>query len=355
MTPAELSRTVVRAVRSAVDAGALGGVRGEPAVKVERPRPGGGGDYASGIALKLAAAVGLPARQVAEELRRRIAEQPGIALVEISGPGFLNITLERGTQYDVVGQVLDAGVRYGHGSALAGEVFAFAAGEERARVVSEVVAGLLRAQGAQARVVGAGERGQVLSAVPCAVAPLAALVGEGAARWAVLRAARHDRPRTDVEELLAQRESSALFRVRYAHSRSRALTRGAHQLGFRSEAAPQGWAVPEGGVVLEAGAAPAAGAAPQGWALPDGGALLGLVREYPAVLEGAARHRAPDRLARHLEAVADELLRFQHTVLPLGDEKPSAAHRSRLALAEAAGTVLAGGLSLLGIDAPEFL
>ena len=41
------------------------------------------------------------------------------------------------------------------------------------------------------------------------------------------------------------------------------------------------------------------------------------------------------------------------TVLPLGDEKPSAAHRSRLALAEAAGTVLAGGLSALGISAPD--
>jgi arginyl-tRNA synthetase len=49
------------------------------------------------------------------------------------------------------------------------------------------------------------------------------------------------------------------------------------------------------------------------------------------------------------------LLGFQHTVLPQGEEKPSAAHRARLALAEAAGAVLAGGLSLLGIDAPEHL
>ena len=72
-------------------------------------------------------------------------------------------------------------------------------------------------------------------------------------------------------------------------------------------------------------------------------------------LATAARHRAPDRLARHLVTVADAVLVFQHTVLPLGDEKPSAAHRARLALAEAAGTVLAGGLSLLGIDAPEHL
>jgi arginyl-tRNA synthetase len=40
-------------------------------------------------------------------------------------------------------------------------------------------------------------------------------------------------------------------------------------------------------------------------------------------------------------------------MLPRGDEKPSAVHRSRLALADAAGTVLAGGLTLLGIGAPE--
>jgi arginyl-tRNA synthetase len=184
---------------------------------------------------------------------------------------------------------------------------------------------LLRAQGADARVVRHG--GQPLPVVACEQPRLAALVGRDAARWAMLRAARPDRPRTDVAELLAQRESSSFFRVRYAYSRSRALARNARQLGFRAEAG----------------------------SVPEGDALLGLLGDHPGVLESAARHRAPDRLARQLEAVADELLCFQHGVLPLGDEKPSAAHRSRLALAEAAGTVLAGGLSLLGVDAPEFV
>ncbi|NBM14841.1 DALR anticodon-binding domain-containing protein, partial [Streptomyces sp. GC420] len=87
----------------------------------------------------------------------------------------------------------------------------------------------------------------------------------------------------------------------------------------------------------------------------DPTSLAGLLRDYPTALETSARLRAPDRLARHLESTADALLGFQHTVLPRGDEKPSAAHRSRLALAEAAGTVLAGGLSLLGVSAPEHL
>ncbi|MEV5279112.1 ArgS-related anticodon-binding protein NrtL [Streptomyces sp. NPDC052811] len=328
MTPAELSRTVVRVVRSAVDEGALVLVGGAvpDVVKVERPRPGGAGDYASGVALKLAAAAGLPPRRVAELLRQRIADQPGIALVDVTGPGFLNITLDRGAQFDVVRQIVRCGTRYGYGDALRGHSDAFAdAGESRARVVTEVIVRLIRAQGGQACIVAHG--GSRLPVVACEAGQLAELVGADAARWAMLRAARHDRPRTDVDELLGQRESSSFFRVRYAYSRSRALVRNARQLGFAAEAGD----------------------------VPEGGVLLGLLGDHPGVLEGAARHRAPDRLARQLEALADELLSFQHGVLPLGDEKPSAAHRSRLALAEAAGTVLAGGLSLLGIDAPEFL
>ncbi|MFC6983599.1 DALR anticodon-binding domain-containing protein [Streptomyces cirratus] len=84
-------------------------------------------------------------------------------------------------------------------------------------------------------------------------------------------------------------------------------------------------------------------------------ALLRALADYPLAREAAAHHRAPERLVRQLVRLADALLDFQYDVLPKGDEKPSAAHRARLALAEAAGTVLAGGLSLLGIAAPERL
>lgn len=87
MTPAELSRTVVRAVRSAVDEGVLRVVVPDD-VKVERPRPGGGGDYASAVALKLAAASGLAPRAVAEALRGHLTGAPGVARVDITGPGF---------------------------------------------------------------------------------------------------------------------------------------------------------------------------------------------------------------------------------------------------------------------------
>ncbi|MER7150373.1 DALR anticodon-binding domain-containing protein, partial [Streptomyces lydicus] len=86
-------------------------------------------------------------------------------------------------------------------------------------------------------------------------------------------------------------------------------------------------------------------------------ALHTLLAGHPSVVEAAARLRAPDRLVRHLEATADAFFRWHDDCppLPVGEQKPLAVHRARLALAEATGTVLANGLRLLGISAPEHL
>ncbi|MFF1478222.1 ArgS-related anticodon-binding protein NrtL [Streptomyces sp. NPDC058301] len=349
MTPAELSRTVVRAVRSAVDEGVLCVVVPDD-VKVERPRPGGGGDYASAVALKLAAASGLAPRAVAEALRGHLAGAPGVARVDITGPGFLNFTLDTGpaAHDELVRRVLALGPRYGHGDSLNGQRTSFAPVEEpRALAVTSVVVELLRSQGATAEITPYGsERLHVLPDPETAH-----LAGPDAARWAYLRAAAHDRP-APAAELLAQRESNAYFRVRYAYARTRALTRNAHDLGFTS--APGDLGSTEG-APGDPGAPGATRRTPERAPGATPALLLTLLADHPDTLLRAARLAAPDRLARQLEALADGVLDFQHCVLPLGDEKPSAAHRARLALAEAVGAVLAGGLSLFGIDAPEFL
>ncbi|WP_411108363.1 ArgS-related anticodon-binding protein NrtL [Streptomyces sp. c-19] len=324
MTPADLSLTVLHAVRRAVDDGALR-VDVPPRVKVERARPGGTGEYASNIALTLARPAGRSALDVAGILEERLRDAPGLRGVEITGPGFLNFTLRREAGGELVREILAAGTgqgcAYGSGSALAGTTVRFARpAEPRAVLVTETVVRLLRAHGADAGFGGA-ERIHVR---PGAYEPEA--LGVDAARWALLRSAPQDRP-LDGPPLLVQHERNSLFRVRYAYSRVRRLLVNGAQLGitpFYEDETPV-----------------------------DAPALLGLLGDHPAVLLTAARHRAPDRVARHVEATADALLAFQHTVLPLGDEKPSAAHRSRLALAEAAGTVLAGGLSVLGISAPD--
>lgn len=339
VTPADLSRTVLRAVRRAVDEGVLAGPVPD-SVQVGRPGPGGSGDYATSVALRLAGPARRSPREVAEILRTEILRTgPGLTRVDVTGPGFLNFTLAPADRADLVRAVLDAGIRYGHGDALAGTTVVLApADEPRAAVWTETVVRLLRAQGADARTGAGADATERLSVRPVPAhlaAGLFARLGPDAARWGLLRPAAHDRPLAG-DDLLAQHESNALFTVRYAHARTRALVRNGAALG-----------IPEAPARGDDSHDDSSGARP----------LLDSIGDHPGVLAAAARHRAPDRVARHLERTADAFLHFQETCrpLPAGDEKPSAAHRSRLALAEAAGTVLAGGLTLLGVDAPEHL
>ncbi|MCZ4124919.1 ArgS-related anticodon-binding protein NrtL [Streptomyces sp. H39-S7] len=338
MTPAELSRAVLSTVRRAVAADELR-VAVPDRISVQRPPRPGCGDYATNVALQLAGAAGRPPREVAEVLRKRLAAEPGIAQVVIAGPGFLNITLEAAAYGDVVRMVLERGAAYGHSDALAG-TYANPVhdGEPRAAVTAEVLTRLLRVCGAQVT---------PAAHVPPTAEPvrprpagatrreLCELLGEDAARWALLRPPADDAPALDAAALLSQRAANPLFRVRYAHARSRALLRNAHDLGIE----------------------PSSDASDGTFHHPAETDLLGLIADYPRVIETAARHRAPDRVARHLERLADAFLRFHDECppLPRGDEKPLAAHRVRLSLAEATGTVLAGGLALLGISAPEHL
>ncbi|MGW3286493.1 ArgS-related anticodon-binding protein NrtL [Streptomyces sp. NPDC001002] len=498
MTPVELSRTVLRAVRRAVDEGELKVTVPERAV-VTVPGPGGCGDYATNIALQLARPAGQPPRRVAEILRPHLVEVAGVADVVVTGPGFINISLQDAADgaAALVEEILRAGLRYGHSDALAGQVIELRIPYEiRAEVVADAIVRIVAAQGGRVEV----EHGEPVNLRPVPAPEDPAPLGPDAARWALLHPAAHDRPRITADHLV-QRASNPLFRVRYAYARTRAVTRNAAALGFTADpaaistalgvdaAAPgsapfSGEAPPSltaGSIADDLGpeAAPAttptlAGSAPRphvsgaapvsdepclsftadevaagpgpdaavpgtvptpadGAPLPylsgaapapdghspsstadeiaaapgpeavapaigptpgDGaphpltpGAtstapgldtptpdtnpsptstllsttpslttpLLTALSTHPPTLTRAATHRAPDRLARHLVTVADATLAFLPAVLPLGDEKPSAAHRARLALAEAAGAVLAGGLSLLGIDAPDHL
>nr|WP_272922573.1 DALR anticodon-binding domain-containing protein [Streptomyces sp. SID5785] len=351
----------MRAVRRAVEDGELGMdaaasvESGRARVVVEPPRPGGHGDYATNVALQLAGPAALPPRRVAETLRAYLGDADGIAEVAITGPGFLNFSLRPSAAGDLVAGILRSGERYGHADGLTGEpVRLHAPCEVRAVVAMDAAARVLRAQGALVRtscaaapprawtdVLGAEvaawgtpERPVPLEVnvrpVPAPADPVP--LGRDAARWALLHPAAHDHPHlADAEDRaahLAQRASNPLFRVRYAHARTAALGRNAAALGLAAEPGD----------------------------VPEQAALTALLADHPRVLLAAARHRAPDRLTRHLVQVADTFLSDLHpAVLPAGEEKPSAAHRARLALAEATGTVLAGGLTLLGIDAPAHL
>ncbi|MFE3994265.1 ArgS-related anticodon-binding protein NrtL [Streptomyces goshikiensis] len=314
MTPADLSRTVVRAVRRAVEEGELPAGTGVPErVVVDRTRPGGVGEYATAVAFQIAKRAGMAPAEVARVIAGMLAGVPGIERVEITGAGFLNFVLAERSAADLVREVRERGARYG---------FAAPDGELRARVVGDAVRRILWSQGQE------GLGGLFVAPLARRDRGVVAAYGADAAAWAMLAVAPHETAVFSPRLLLQDEAANEFFRVRYAHARSRALTANAAQLGFPAEPGPVGG---------------------------EGGAVVRGLLDHPLVLEAAAHHRAPERVVRHLVGLADALLDFQYRVLPKGDEKPSAAHRARLALAEAAGTVLAGGLALLGIDAPDCL
>ena len=119
MTPEELAAAVLAAVRAAVDAGDLAVSVPDSAV-VERPKSREHGDYATNVALRLAKPAGRPPREVAELIATRLREHPGVATVDVAGPGFLNVTLAKDALAGLVRTVLEAGPAYGRGEVDAG-------------------------------------------------------------------------------------------------------------------------------------------------------------------------------------------------------------------------------------------
>jgi arginyl-tRNA synthetase len=159
MTPEQLSATVLAAAaaelaRRGGDPGVLPATAG-----LERPRDPRYGDYASNIALQLAAVAGTGPRDLADAIAARIAADPAVRDVAVVGPGFLNIRLTAAATGSLAGLVVSHGEGYGRGTAAAGRrlnlefVSANPTGpvtlaSVRWAAVGDALARLLRAQGA---------------------------------------------------------------------------------------------------------------------------------------------------------------------------------------------------------------
>jgi arginyl-tRNA synthetase len=120
VTPEQLRDVVRTAVAAVVGRGALAVPVPEDVV-VERPKNPEHGDYATNVALRLAKPAGRPPREVAELLAEELRAQPGIAAVDVAGPGFLNITLAQGALGRIAVEAVTAGPAYGHTDTLAGQ------------------------------------------------------------------------------------------------------------------------------------------------------------------------------------------------------------------------------------------
>jgi arginyl-tRNA synthetase len=85
--------------------------------------------------------------------------------------------------------------------------------------------------------------------------------------------------------------------------------------------------------------------------------LLKALADFPGVLASATELRQPHRIARYLEDLAGAYHRFHDgcRILPRAAEEFGETGRARLWLARATQLVLASGLDLLGVTAPDRL
>jgi len=164
---------------------------------------------------------------------------------------------------------------------------------------------------------------------------LLAAVGKDAARYALARSSTDSALDLDLNLLTRQTNDNPVFYVQYAHARIASLLRTAAKLG------------------VERGD-PAA-FHPELLSHEREGELLRALGDFPRVVASAAELRAPHRVARYLEELAGTYHRFYDAcrVLPQGDEPASDLGRARLWLCEATRVVLANGLGLLGVSAPD--
>jgi len=84
---------------------------------------------------------------------------------------------------------------------------------------------------------------------------------------------------------------------------------------------------------------------------PEDAELLKQLTRFPEVVAGAARAREPHRITAYLEELARSAHHWYHHCRVLGE--PAPIEQARLVLARAARIVLANGLRLLGLHAPD--
>jgi len=157
-------------------------------------------------------------------------------------------------------------------------------------------------------------------------------IGVDAARYSLIRSSVDTPIDIDLALWSSASNENPVYYVQYAHARLSALARNAAELGL----------IPDTGHL-------------ELLTHDKEGALVRNLGEFPRVLKTAAALREPHRVCRYLEDLAGDYHRFYDScrVLPQGDEEPNELHTARLALCQATRQVIANGLAILGVSAPE--
>ncbi|MEZ0355488.1 arginine--tRNA ligase [Mycobacterium sp. SA01] len=157
-------------------------------------------------------------------------------------------------------------------------------------------------------------------------------IGVDAARYSLTRSSVDTPIDIDLQLWSSASSENPVYYVQYAHARLSALARNAADLGLTPDTAHLELLTHD-----------------------KEGALIRNLGEFSRVLKAGASLREPHRVCRYLEDLAGDYHRFYDScrVLPMGDEEPGDLHRARLALCAATRQVIANGLNILGVSAPE--
>ena len=161
-------------------------------------------------------------------------------------------------------------------------------------------------------------------------------VGVDAARYALARSSMDSMIDIDLDLLASSTSDNPVYYVQYAHARTRNVARNAAEHGVSRD--PN-----------------VASFEPAALDDPADTALLGILAQFPATVAQAASLREQHRVARYLEQLAAAYHAWYGAtrVTPRGDDAVNSGHVARLWLNDAVGQVLANGLGLLGVSAPE--
>ena len=153
-------------------------------------------------------------------------------------------------------------------------------------------------------------------------------IGAECARFFFLMRSTNAHLDFDLDVARRQNDENPAFYVQYAHARIASILRYAAERGLR----------PAERDALRLSA-------------PEEVALARRLAVFPELVRGAAAAREPHRLPAYLVETAAEFHRFYHACRVVGED--AAVTGGRLLLAGAARTVLANGLALMGVSAPE--
>ena len=159
-------------------------------------------------------------------------------------------------------------------------------------------------------------------------------VGVDAARYTLIRYPVDTPLVLDLDLLIQRTNDNPVYYVQYAHARIASVLRQANDLNINyknSEFVPSA-------LIHE-----------------KENELLATLAQYPGIVEKSAELRQPHRIARYLEELANDYHKFYDAcrVLPQGDAEVTEVNIARLYLCEATKQVLANGLALCGVSAPE--